>query len=109
MDIHTSNEVYTWSNKRSGSQHIALRLDHFLISDNAIHLGGDFHASIVPQGGSDHWPIMLQWARPGTKSNRPFRFETFWFTNPNFKTVVKEAWKAFIPSEGTKMFQFNRN
>eukprot|EP00253_Pinus_taeda_P017956 PITA_17956 len=108
MDIHTSNGVYTWSNKCSGSQHIASRLARFLISDNAIHLGGDFHASIVPQGGSDHWPIMLQWARPGTKSNRPFRFEAFWFTNPNFKIVVKEARKAFIPSEGTKMFQFQQ-
>jgi len=108
MDIHTSNGVYTWSNKCSGSQRIASRLDRFLISDNAIHLGGDFHASIVPQGGPDHWPIMLQWARPCTKSNRPFRFEAFWFTNPNFKTVVKEAWKAFIPSEGTKMFQFQQ-
>eukprot|EP00253_Pinus_taeda_P034473 PITA_34473 len=74
MDIHTSNGVYTWSNKRRGSQHIASRLDRFLISDNAIHLGGDFHASIGPQGGSGHWPIMLQWARLSTKSNRPFRF-----------------------------------
>jgi len=72
MDIQTSNGVFTWTNKRRGTQHIASRLDRFLISDNAIHLGGDFHASIMPQGGSDHWPIMLQWSRPGTGSNRPF-------------------------------------
>lgn len=72
MDIQTSNGVYTWTNKRRGTQHITSRLDRFLISDNAIHLGGDFRASIVPQGGFDHWPIMLQWSRPGTRCNRPF-------------------------------------
>ncbi len=108
MDIQTSNGIYTWTNKRSGTQHIASRLDRFLISDNAIHLGGDFHASIMPQGGSHHWPIMLQWSRLGTKCNRPFRFEAFWFSNPNFKAVVSEAWKSFIPLEGAKMFQFQQ-
>eukprot|EP00253_Pinus_taeda_P013605 PITA_13605 len=108
MDIQTSNGVYTWTNKRRGTQHIASRLDWFLISDNAIHLGGDFHTSIMPQGGSDHWPIMLQWSRPGTKCNRPFQFEAFWFTNPNFKAVVSEAWKSFTPPEGAKMFQFQQ-
>eukprot|EP00253_Pinus_taeda_P018922 PITA_18922 len=108
MDIHTSNGIYTWTNKRRGSQQIASRLDRFLISDNAIHLGGDFQASIMPQGGSNHWPIMLQWTRPGTKRNRPFRFEAFWFSNPNFKAVVQEAWKTFKPPKGAKMFQFQQ-
>jgi len=41
MDIQTSNGVYTWTNKWRGTQHIASRLDRFLISNNAIHLGGD--------------------------------------------------------------------
>lgn len=54
MDLQTSNGMYTWTKKRRGSQHIASRLDRFLLSDNAIHLDGDFHASILPQVGSDH-------------------------------------------------------
>lgn len=106
MDIQTSNGVYTWTNKHRGTQHIASRLDRFLISGNVIHLGGDFHASILPQGGSDHWPIMLQWSRLGTRCNRPFQFEAFWFSNPNFKMVVSEAWQSFVPPEGAKMYQF---
>lgn len=108
MDIQTSNDIYTWSNKRRGTQNIASKLDRFLISDNAIHLGGDFPASILPQGGSDHWPIMLQWSRPGKKCNRTFHLEAFWFSNPNFKAMVSEAWKSFIPPEGAKMFQFQQ-
>lgn len=108
MDIQTSNGVYTWTNKWRGTQHITSRLDQFLISDNAIYLGRDFHAYIMPQGGSDHWPIMLQWSRPGTKSNRPFRFKALWFSDPNFKAMVRKIWQSFIPPEGAKMYQFQQ-
>lgn len=62
MELQISNGMITWTDKRRGPQHIASKLDRFLMSDNAIHLGGDFHASIMPQVGSDHWPIMLQWS-----------------------------------------------
>lgn len=60
IDIQTSNGVFTWTNKHKGTHHITSRLDRFLISDNTIHLGGDFHTSIIPQGGSDHRPIMSE-------------------------------------------------
>ena len=72
MDIPTRNGLFTWSNKREGSQQIVSRLDRFLISDNATHLRGEFTASILPISGSDHWPIELQWNRPGNNLNRPF-------------------------------------
>lgn len=108
MDIQTSNGTYTWTNKRRGIQNIASRLDRFLISDNAIHLGGDLHASILPQGGSDHWTIMLQWTRPSKQCNHPFCFEAFWFTHPNFKEMVRAAWKSYTPPVGAKMFQFQQ-
>lgn len=54
VDLQTSNGTFTWTNKHSGPQHIASCLDRFLMTDNAIHLGGDFHASILPLAGSDH-------------------------------------------------------
>eukprot|EP00253_Pinus_taeda_P006641 PITA_06641 len=68
IDIQTSNGLFTSTNKRRGPHHIASRLDRFLISDNAIYMGGELHASILPQGGSDHWPIMLQWTSPARKT-----------------------------------------
>jgi len=75
IDIPTSNGLFTWTNKREGLQQIASRLDRFLISDNATHVGGEFTASILPFSGSDHWPIELEWNRPGNHLKRPFRFE----------------------------------
>lgn len=108
MDISTSNGIFTWSNKRKGAHQISSRLDRFLVSDNAIHLGGEFNAEIIPQGGSDHWPILLQWSRPGISSNRPFKFEAFWLTDSNFKEVVNQAWTSFIPPAGARMYQFQQ-
>eukprot|EP00253_Pinus_taeda_P024854 PITA_24854 len=59
IDMQFSNGMHTWSNCRAGQQQIASRLDRFLISDNAVHLGDDISASILPYTGSDHWPISL--------------------------------------------------
>ena len=106
IDLPFNNGIYTWNKKNSSPHHIASRLDIFLISDNAIHLGGDLSASILPLSGLDHWPISLQWQRPRNSTRRPFRFESFWLTHPNFKDPVQYAWKGFLPPTGSKMFQF---
>lgn len=77
IDLPFNNGLYTWNNKRSGSQQITSRLDRFLISNNSVHLGSDITTSILPLSGSDHWPISLQWTRPGDAIRKPFIFETF--------------------------------
>lgn len=77
IDLPFDNDIFTWNNKRYGSQQIASRLDSFLISDNFIHLGGDICASILHVAGSDHWPISLQWKNPGNINIKPFKFEDF--------------------------------
>jgi len=59
IDIPSNDGMFTWNNRRDSSQQIASRLDIFLLSDNEIHLGGEFIASILPISGSDHWPIEL--------------------------------------------------
>eukprot|EP00253_Pinus_taeda_P035742 PITA_35742 len=85
MDLPTSNGIFTWTNKRRGIHLIASKLDRFLLSHNAIHLGGR-----------------------GNRCNRPFRFEAFWLTKATFKTVVSDAWAAYIQPEGAKMYQFQQ-
>lgn len=88
IDLPFNTGVFTWSNRRAGNQQIASRLDRFLLSGNVIHLGGDFAASILPFSGSDHWPISLRWSRSGNKLRRPFRFEAFWLSHPNFHKLI---------------------
>eukprot|EP00253_Pinus_taeda_P030389 PITA_30389 len=87
IDMPFGNGTFTWSNRRAGKQQIASKLDRFLISDNVVHLGGDLLAAILPHIGSDHWPIALQWQRPGNPTRIPFHFEEFWLTHPTFKDM----------------------
>eukprot|EP00253_Pinus_taeda_P019736 PITA_19736 len=54
IDMSFCNGTFTWSNRRSGKHQIASKLDRFLISDNAVHLGGDLTAEILAHSGSDH-------------------------------------------------------
>eukprot|EP00253_Pinus_taeda_P023098 PITA_23098 len=83
-------------------------IDLQFCNDNSVHLGGDVAAAILPHSGSDHWPISLQWQRAGNTTGRPFRFEEFWLTHPEFKDFIRTTWNTFIPPEGSKMFQFQQ-
>ena len=67
IDIPFSNGIFTWNNRRVGGQKISSKLHRFLISDNAIHMGGDITSSIFPFAGSNHWPILLQWQNIGSQ------------------------------------------
>eukprot|EP00253_Pinus_taeda_P029073 PITA_29073 len=108
IDLPFCNGTFTWSNRRGGKHQISSKLDRFLISDNAVHLGGDFTAEILAHTGSDHWPIALQWQRPGVHTRRPFHFEAFWLTHPAFKNFIKTTWASFTPLEGSKMYRFQQ-
>ena len=105
IDMEFNNGIYTWNNKHVDAHQIASWLDRFLISDNAIHLGGDLLASILPLSSSDHWPIRLHWQRLGDNVRRPFRFEAFWLNHPDFHNLIIETWRNFTPLEGAKMYK----
>eukprot|EP00253_Pinus_taeda_P015391 PITA_15391 len=48
IDLPTANGLYTWMNKRVAPLQIASRLDRLLISDNVVHVRGEFTAHIIP-------------------------------------------------------------
>eukprot|EP00253_Pinus_taeda_P008572 PITA_08572 len=108
IDLQSNNGLFTWTNKRDGIQHIASRLDRFLVSDNAPYLGGDIITSILPISASDHWPIALQWHQRGNSTKRPFRFDNFWLTHPDFKDFVRQTWVKYKPTRESKMANFQK-
>lgn len=108
LDMPFCNGTFTWNNHRGGKHQIASKLDRFLISDNAVHLGGDLTTAILAHSGSDHWPIALQWQRPGDWTKRPFCFEGFWLTHPALKDFFRTISASFIPPEGSKMYQLQQ-
>ena len=108
IDLQFCNGIHTWSNCGAEKYQITSKLDKFLITDNSVHLGGDIATAILPYSGSDHWPISLQWQRPGNKIKRPFLFEECWLQHHAFKDFIKTVWSTFCPPEGSKMFQFQQ-
>jgi hypothetical protein len=106
VDIETSNGIFTWSNRRSGSQHVACRLDCFLVTEHLLERDLCIESFILPQIGSDYWPIALQVAMEATLKFKPFRFEKFWLTHPDFQQLAQTWWNQGEIQQGTNMYKF---
>jgi hypothetical protein len=100
VDIKTSNGQFTWNNKRTLHQQIASILDKFLILESIVMQGIIMEGNILPWGGSDHWPVLLEANFQVTPKNRPFWFESFWIEHPTFKENIKIWWKESIQEIG---------
>jgi hypothetical protein len=108
IDIETRNGIFTWSNHRSGHQHVASRLDRFLISESLLLDDLVLEANILPKDGSDHWPVSL-WLDIGAMPKlKPFRFEKFWLNHPDFQNLSKTWWRQAEIDHGTCMYKFQQ-
>eukprot|EP00253_Pinus_taeda_P005824 PITA_05824 len=108
VDVYPKQGKFTWNNRRGGESLISSRLDRFLILEKLLLDGKSMESSILPSGGSDHWPISLIVEVPGTPRNKPFRFEKFWIEHPNFLTMVEKWWSEPLVEEGSKMFNLQK-
>jgi exonuclease III len=108
VDMETRNGIFTWSNRRTGHQHVACRLDRFLVTDALLESDQAMEANIMPKAGSDHWPIefCLNPGRPPRP--KPFRFEKFWLTHPNFLQLAQTWWDQAEIDHGTHMYKFQQ-
>jgi hypothetical protein len=59
QDIKPTKGHYTWNNKRLGLQHIATRLDRFLINNNFLLSPLDISSQILPSTIFENKPITL--------------------------------------------------
>jgi hypothetical protein len=75
------------------------------VSESIILQGLTLDCNILPQGGSDHWPVQLEANFQTTPKNRPFKFEKFWIKHPTFKENINQWWREKQPEQGTRMFK----
>jgi hypothetical protein len=108
VDIENSNGTFTWSNRRSGNQHIACRLDRFLVTEEIMESGANLESLILPKAGSDHWPLALQIDMGEPPRYKPFRFEKFWLSHPDFKRLAKSWWEQAEIDHGSCMYKFQQ-
>ncbi|XP_039115894.1 uncharacterized protein LOC120251441 [Dioscorea cayenensis subsp. rotundata] len=94
MDPPISGRKFTWTNGQSNP--IWVRLDRFLYSHDWDSLYPRSTQFDLPKFGSDHSPICLKF---GThfKRSRLFKFEKFWYTNPDITILVQDWWSELNP------------
>eukprot|EP00253_Pinus_taeda_P012315 PITA_12315 len=101
-DIKLSSGKYTWSNKRTGPNHIAARLDRFLVHSSFLTSGLMASSKILPNLTSDHKPILLELSLDCNLGPIPFRFSPLWIQQEGFQEVVSDSWNR--PVHGSPFF-----
>lgn len=108
VDSETHNGRFTWNNKRGGEAQVASKLDRFLLSEELMLTNREITASVLPFGGSDHWPIQLEIKGIDSPRNRPFRFENIWLSHQNFISNIEKWWSEDLQIQGTIMFLLHK-
>eukprot|EP00253_Pinus_taeda_P012863 PITA_12863 len=101
-DIKPSSGKFTWSNKRIGPNHIAARLDRFLVHNSFLSCGLMASSKILPNLTSDHKPILLELSQDNNFGPIPFRFSPIWIQQEGFQEVVSDSWNK--PVLGSPFF-----
>jgi len=108
VDIETRNGIFTWSNRRSGHQHVACCLDRFLVTETLLEGDPALEANIMPKLGSEHWPIVFSLDPGNIPRPKPFHFETFWLSHPDFHQLAQTWWTQDEIDHGTHMYRFQQ-
>jgi len=96
LDFNPVRGIYTWSNNRTGSDHISARLDRFLVQSSIMMDKKIIITKILPKLTSYHKPIQLLLEEEEDLGPIPFRFSPQWNEREGFLDTVKEAWSKPI-------------
>ena len=94
VDMGFSGPRYTWTNRREISSLIQERIDRFFMNPSWCLLYPDAKVTHLTRCHSDHCPVLLE-TNPSRQMHltRPFKFQSFWLSDPAFPNVVKQAWQ----------------
>jgi hypothetical protein len=96
IDVKPNRGKFTWKNRRIGPNHIAAMLDRFLIGSSLLDCHISPSSRIFPWSISNHHPISLDLSPSKYIGPIPFLFNLLWLHNPDFLTIILEAWNCWI-------------
>jgi hypothetical protein len=67
-----------------------------------------WNSMIIDTLGLDHWPTLLTLNISGTLGRKPFLFEKFYLTHPDFQTNIKQWWEEVTIQTVTPMYRFQQ-
>ena len=88
IDVKPGSRIFTWNNRRSGTQAILERLDRFLVSCFWLDIRWSTRSEILNWRGSDHWPIKLSVTPFKTSKNPSFKFQLMWLRDPSLQDLM---------------------
>ncbi|KAJ9536550.1 hypothetical protein OSB04_un000302 [Centaurea solstitialis] len=103
FDIRYTGIQHTWCQKPKEEAGIKRKLDRILANVEFTNAFVDAAASFLPRGLSDHSPGLLTFKGGTRKRIFGFKFDNFLVHDPQFRTIVQNAWSVDI--QGTFMFR----
>ncbi|XP_042486854.1 uncharacterized protein LOC122067070 [Macadamia integrifolia] len=99
LDMGSNGPPYTWSNKRSGSANILIKLDRALANPAWRIRYANATVFIRPAISSDHNPLLVDTEGGKSSGPKPFRFEKMRLRHPGCQDLVSKIWST--PSYGS--------
>jgi len=96
VDFKLVKGTYTWTDNRTGEQHISARLDRFLASSAIMMDNRMVLSKILPKLTSDHKPILLHIKEEEDLGPLSFRFSPLWAKRERFLDTVQTTWEIEI-------------
>lgn len=91
LDFMPIRGLYTWSNNRTGPEHISAQLYRFRVQGSLIMDKKIIKSKNLPKLASDHKPIQLLLEHEEDLGPLPFCFTPLWIKREGFFETVKEA------------------
>lgn len=92
VDIELRKTKFTWTNDRMGEDHIQVKLDKALLSQEGFPLLASMSLTALPKLGSDHNLLCLEWYKARRMFNSPFRFAKMWMTHESLEENIARWW-----------------
>ena len=89
VDMGFSGPRYMWTNRREINSLIQERIDIFFMNPSWCLLYPDVKLSHLTRCHSDHCPVLMETnPRRQLHLTGPFKFQSFWLSDPFFSNVV---------------------
>ncbi|XP_060195312.1 uncharacterized protein LOC132624568 [Lycium barbarum] len=100
-EMANSGNTYTWSDKQAAR--IFSKIDRVLVNGEWVDQMPTITAHVLPEGISDHCPIVVQSLQSSSIKAKSFKYCNVWSTHPDFGDIIQSCWNQ--PIGGCRMFQ----